>query len=184
MVSKWCCTIKTDIRSVSIHVLPSFRNLCQHTPVLPVLRVHQSQHTISHEVMDDSCTPLTQRRERCHKYVQTHFVSHTDNCPPSSVPCTLQGFGAAHTPLSPQTGDTHMSPDLNSQPLHVLLTPELHICLINFIWSWRWIHCVIWFQSGAFVFLFCGRGLGVGVCPGVEGPSCCWGVTAGISQSL
>lgn len=91
----------------------------------------------------------------------------------------------AHTPLSPRTGDSHMSPDLNSQPLHVLLTPGHHVCLINFICSWRWLHCVIWFESGAFVGVFCGRVLGVDVCPGVEGPSCCcWGVTAGISQSL
>lgn len=49
----------------------------------------------------------------------------------------------AHTPLSPRTGGRHMSPDLNSQPLHVLLTPGLHVCLVNFmtplcdlVWIW------------------------------------------------
>lgn len=52
----------------------------------------------------------------------------------------------AHTPLSPRTGDRHMSPDLNLQPLHVLLTPGLHVCLVNFITPlcdlvWIWCIC-------------------------------------------
>lgn len=111
---------------------------------------------------------LTQRHERWHTNMFKHTLFHTLIAARLVV---SHVHYKAHTPLSPRTRDRHMSPDLNSQPLHVLLTPGLHVMWsgLNLVHLWG----------------FCGRVLGVDVCPGVEGPSCCcWGVTAGISQSL
>lgn len=74
---------------------------------------------------------LTQRRERWHTNMFKHTLFHTLIAARLVV---SHVHYKAHTPLSPRTRDRHMSPDLNSQPLHVLLT-----------------RYVIWFESGAFV---------------------------------
>lgn len=145
MVSKWCCTIKTDSRSVSIHVLPSFRHLCQHTPVFPAQCVHKSQHAVSHEVTDDSC--------RSHRGVKgdTNMFKHTLFHTLIAARLVVSHVHyKAHAPLSPRTGDRHMSPDLNSQPLHVHLTPGLHVVwsglnlvhLWGVLWEGPWSWCL------------------------------------------